>query len=693
MTAKPSEALLRSCVLTRYAAFLEQTFAPALAPYDYDALHIWTVENPAQFWASLLLFCNLEMSNAFRASQQCRIPENLVFRRPCPPSGKPQLVDVEWFPEVRLSIAENILAYARSTPNKVALVSYPESPSDDHTHRTERTFRELHEDVACLADFLRKHGVQAGHTVAAVLPNDEAAIVAFLATNSLGAVFASCSPDLGSIAVTDRLAQLAPVAIFIMESTGYWYKCKWQNTQERTEKFMAQLMGTIKLVIACPGCNGPIPPKQESCPYKFPFVRLTDIRANASAAAKLEFRRMSFQEPVCILFTSGTTGTPKAIAHGNGIFLNHLKEQRLHLNQVQSSVVFQYTSLSWMMFNHMVSSLATGCRLVLYEGAPMPPSDPLRLFHISIRERVSHLGISPGLITQLAKMESHIFRGMGPDAFANLSVLMVTGAPSTLQNFNFIAENLGTHVAYISMSGGTDICGCFILGCPGWINVIPPRITRAGLGMNVKCLDEHGRHHVGDESEGELCCLSITPVYPLRFFGDPNHSKYKASYFSQFGESIWCHGDSVVEFDRSVGGGFVIVGRSDLVMNVHGVRLGSADIYRVTEHLPWIRDACAVGQRWAGDVRIVLVVELVDSEVLNAARLRELETIIRSSLSPRHVPSVVISARVPYTFSGKKSEAAVKQVLERRNVDSMSALRNPESLDEIRIAMIKHDSV
>jgi acetoacetyl-CoA synthetase len=691
MAMKPPEALLRSCVLTRYAAFLEQTFSPALPPFDYDELHAWTVEHPAQFWASLLLFCNLKMSNTFHAIQPCSIPEELVFRRPRPPTGKPKLVDMEWFPEVKLSIAENILTYADSSPNKVALVSYPESPLDDHAHRIERTFRELHHDVACLADFLREHGVQPGHTVAAVLPNNNDAIVAFLATNSLGAVFASCSPDLGSIAVTDRLAQLSPVAIFIMASAGYWYKCKWQYTRERTEKFMTQLT-TIKLVITCPGCNGPIPPQQEHFRYTFPFVPLTDIKVNSRATTKLEFRRMSFQEPVCILFTSGTTGTPKAIAHGNGIFLNHLKEQRLHLNQVPESVVLQYTSLSWMMFNHMVSSLATGCRLVLYEGAPMPPNDPLRLFHISIHEKVSHLGISPGLITQLSKMEHRVLRGLGLDAFANLSVLMVTGAPSTLQNFKYIAENLGTHVAYVSMSGGTDICGCFILGCPGWIKVTPPRITRAGLGMNVQCLDTQGRHQVGEESEGELCCTSITPVYPLRFLGDPNHAKYKAAYFSQFGESIWCHGDSLVEFDHSVGGGFVIVGRSDLVMNVNGVRIGSADIYRVTEHLSWIHDACAVGQRWAGDVRIVLVVELVGGEILNAARIRELKTAIRSNLSPRHVPSVIISARVPYTFSGKKSEAAVRQVLERRNVDSKSALRNPESLDEIRNAMIQHDA-
>jgi acetoacetyl-CoA synthetase len=683
---KPFETFRRSCVLTKYAAFLEETFSPGLARHDYDQLHSWSVDNPAQFWASLMLFCELKMSGGFQHGRPRSIPEEQVFRRSLQRAGKPQLVDVEWFPGIQLNVAENILAYAETHPSKIALVSYPENHEDDFAYRVEKTFSELLTDVTALANFLVESGVQAGQVVAAVLPNEISAIVAFLATNSVGAVFASCAPDLGAMAVTDRLAQLSPAALFVMESAGYWYKGKWQHTRERTETFVSQL-SSVTVVIACPLCNGPSTREREDGQYDFSYVRLHDVLMRKGSTCKLSFRRISFQEPVCILFTSGTTGTPKAIVHGNGIFLNHLKEHRLHLNQNVDSVVLQYTSLSWMMFNHMVSSLATGCKLILYEGAALPPCDPLRLLRISKKEKVSHLGISPGLLLGYSKLENDAMGELGESPFIHLSVLMVTGAPSTVKHFNYVANNMGSHIAYVSMSGGTDICGCFVLGCPGWISVTPPRITRAGLGMNVQCLDGAGRRQLGPESEGELCCSSVTPVYPLHFVGDTSHVRYKAAYFQRFGDSMWCHGDSAVEFDRSDGGGFIILGRSDLVMNVNGVRIGSADFYRVTERVSWVIDACAVGQAWAGDVRIVLILELAPGEVLSAERITEVRTTIRSNLSPRHVPSVIIAARIPYTFSGKRSETAAKNVLENRVVESERSLRNPESLAEIKRAM------
>jgi acetoacetyl-CoA synthetase len=473
-----------------------------------------------------------------------------------------------------------------------------------------------------------------------------------------------------------------------METAGYWYKGKWQDIQERTEQIVANCP-SANLIITCPQCNGPVPAGRKSVTFSFPQNRLSDILREEAASTSVDFERMSFQEPVCILFTSGTTGKPKAIVHGNGVFVNHLKEHRLHLNQTRDSVVLQYTSLSWMMFNHMVSSLASGCTLVLYEGAPALPDDPLRLLRIAKDERVTHLGLSPGLLTQLSKQGCHPTRELGSNAFNHLSVLMVTGAPSTLSNFAYVAETIGPHVAYISLSGGTDICGCFLLGCPGWIPVTPPRLTRAGLAMDVQCLSADGRRCHGPDGKGELCCLSVMPAYPLYFVDDPSHAKYRSSYFAKFGDSIWCHGDSIVEFDKADGGGFLILGRSDLVMNVHGIRLGSSDIYRVTERIPWVADACAVGQECAGDVRMVLVLELVAGQALSPERILEIKQAIRADLSPRHVPSVVLSASIPYTFSGKKCETAVKEVLDGKNVTSERALRNPEAVEQIRLAM-KH---
>ncbi len=525
------------------------------------------------------------------------------------------------------------------------------------------TYAELYDQVARLAKSLREQGVTVGDRVAGFMPNMMETIVAMLAATSIGAVWSSCSPDFGIKGVLDRFGQIEPKVLFTADAYAYG-----GGTFESLDKVAGILrdLGSSPKVVVVPNVSER--PDTAAVPDA---VHWSDFLP-AGKVPPLEFNQLPFEHPVYIMYSSGTTGLPKCIVQpAGGVLINQLKEHVLHVDVTRDDVLFYFTTCGWMMWNWLVAALGTGATIVLYDGSPFHPN-PESLWQLAEDDGITVFGTSASYLAALEKV------GRKPGQRFDLSRLravLSTGSPLSDRSFEYVYRDIKSRLSVASISGGTDLNGCFVGGCP-ILPVHRGEIQCKCLGMDVRAWDDDGRDIVGQA--GELVCASAFPSMPIRFWGDEDGSAYRAAYFERFG-GVWTHGDYITINDR---GGIRISGRSDATLNPGGVRIGTAEIYRQVEPLEAVADSVVIGQAWQGDTRVVLFVKLSKGHELTDDLRRTICSAIRSNCSPRHVPARIIAVDdIPYTLSGKKVELAVRNIVHGEPVANRDALKNPEALD------------
>jgi acetoacetyl-CoA synthetase len=639
---RPSAERIANANLTRFMRCVTARTGTPLA--DYEATYAWSLEKPAQFWTELARFADVR--GDFRDGPVIEHPREMPGAR--------------FFPAAHLNFAENLLKFA---DEQAALIFRNERGA-----RRALSGRELRAEVARVAAGLSAAGVTAGDRVGAYLPNLPEAAIAMLATASIGAVWSSCSPDFGVHGVLDRFGQIAPKVLFTAD--GYFYAGKTLDSLGPMAEVLEKLTHIERVVVI---------------PYVAPQPQLSRLGAAAARAshwmdfgargAPLRCVPQPFNHPLYILYSSGTTGVPKCIVHGaGGTLLQHQKEQLLHTDLGRSDRLFYFTTCGWMMWNWLMSGLATGATLVLYDGSPFHP-DPGVLWRMAADERITVFGTSA---RYLASLEKSGFEPAREVDLTPLRTLLSTGSPLLPEGFEFVYRGIKTDLALASISGGTDIVSCFALGCP-IRPVYRGEIQCRGLGMAVDIFDEDGRPLRG--TRGELVCTAPFPSMPLRFWNDPDGSRYRAAYFERF-PGTWHHGDYAAITPHD---GIVIYGRSDAVLNPGGVRIGTAEIYGAVEALPQIVESLAVGQDWQGDVRVVLFVRLRAGVELTEELRGEIRTAIRTQTTARHVPARIIAVPdIPRTLSGKLTELAVRNVIHGLPVKNVDALANPQALEHFR---------
>jgi len=634
---QPSRQRVEAANLTRFIRAVEDAWRIPVG--DYPTLYRWSIEQPERFWMTLWSFVGVV----------CEQRGDCVLR------DGDRMPGACWFPDARLNFAENLLRRRDGAP---ALVFRGE----DRVARS-LSFAELYDAVSRLRRQLQAWGVQAGDRVAGYLPNMPETVVAMLSTTSLGAIWSSCSPDFGIQGAVDRFGQIEPVVLFAAD--GYRYGGRWWDMTERVEGIRAQIPSLRNVVIASYAGSGA---PAEGVPNA---VRYSDA-LDAFDAEAIDFESFPFNHPLYILYSSGTTGAPKCIVHSaGGILLQHLKEHRLHVDLKPGDRFFYFTTCGWMMWNWLVSGLASEATLLLYDGSPFHP-DGNTLFELAESERMKVFGTSAKFIDALAKAEIEPVR---THDLSSLETMLSTGSPLVAESYDYVYSKIKPDLCLASISGGTDIVSCFVAGNPigpVWRGEIQVRC----LGVRVEIYDEGGRSVVGEK--GELVCTAPIPSMPLGFWNDPEGEAYRAAYFERF-PGVWCQGDFAEINER---GGIILYGRSDAVLNPGGVRIGTAEIYRQVEQLDEVLESVAIGQDWRGDVRVVLFVRLRDGIELDASLVDRIRTRIREQASPRHVPARVIQVSdIPRTRSGKIVELAVRDVVHGRAVANREALANPEALD------------
>ena len=608
---------------------------------SYPDLHRWSVESREDFWRLAWDFCEV-------------IGE---------PGEGPFLEDAErmpgarFFPNASLNFAENLLR--RSDPGE-ALVFHSESGE-----RSVVSFEELRARVAALSAALRDMGVRPGDRVAAYLPNIPETVIAMLASACIGAIWSSCSPDFGARGALDRFGQIEPKVLFAAD--GYFYNGKMHDLRERIAELRAGLPSIEETIVVSFA-------HRNASPGEFLGRRFEEL-AQAGGEASPYFERFPFDHPLYVLYSSGTTGTPKCIVHGaGGTLLKHLVEQRLHCDLRPTDRFFYYTTCGWMMWNWLISGLASEATLLLYDGSPAWP-DPDALFDLAERERMTVFGTSAKYIDALSKQGVEPIRSHD---LSSLRAILSTGSPLAPESFDYVYAKIKRDVWLASISGGTDIVGCFVLGDPTR-PVWRGEIQAPALGMSVEVFDDAGRPM--REGRGELVCTAPFPSMPVGFWNDPGDQRYLAAYFERF-PGVWCHGDWV---ERTEHGGVVIYGRSDAVLNPGGVRIGTAEIYRPVELVDEVVEALAVGQEWQKDMRVVLFVRLREGLELGDELRERIRRELRRQASPKHVPAVILQVPdIPRTKSGKIVELAVREVIHGRQVRNLDALANPEALAHFR---------
>jgi acetoacetyl-CoA synthetase len=608
---------------------------------DYAALRASSVERPELFWPALWQYAGVRASRRWR--------DVLVDGERMPGAS--------WFVGAELNFAENLLRHRDDRP---AIIAWTEDG-----RRDELSYRELYQQVAKLAGALQREGVGPGDRVAAVMPHAAKTIVAMLATTALGAIWSSCSPDFGVQGVVDRFGQIAPKVLITID--GYRYNGKPIDVRGKLAEIAARLPGLQRVVMA---------PFLEPAPAAGPLAGavLYDDFLEPDPGP-IPFAQLPFAHPVYILYSSGTTGVPKAIVHGaGGTLLQHLKELLLHTDLKPEDRIFYFTTCGWMMWNWQVSALATGATLVTYDGSPFHP-DAGRLFDLTQAEGVSVFGTSAKYIDAIKKAGLEPARTHGLSA---LRAILSTGSPLVPESFDFVYRSIKRDLHLASISGGTDIMGCFALGnpiAPVWRGELQTR----GLGMAVEVWNEHGEAVVGEP--GELVCVKPFPSMPVGFWNDPDGSRYRGAYFERF-PGVWTHGDHV---ELTAHDGLIIYGRSDAVLNPGGVRIGTAEIYRQVEQIPEVLEALAVGQEWDGDTRVVLFVRLTEGATFDVALADRIRRQIRINCTPRHVPAKILPiADIPRTMNNKIAELAVRETIHGRPVKNVDALANPASLELYR---------
>ena len=638
MLWRPSPERIAGANLTRFAALVRERHGVDAG--DYATLHRWSIEHRAAFWSMVWEY------------------GEVIGER----GDGPVLVDgdripgAKWFPDARLNFAENLL---RRRDDATAVLFRGE----DRIRRS-LSFRELHDAVSVLAQALRAAGVAKGDRVAGYLPNMPEAVIAMLATASIGAIWSSASPDFGVQGVVDRFGQIAPKVLF--SADGYFYGGRRHDSIGRLAP-VAERIPSIEHIVVVPYTTG--------APDLAPVEKavLLDEFTAGRTPADVAFERLPFDHPLYVMYSSGTTGAPKCIVHGaGGTLLQHIKELSLHSDVKRGERLLYFTTCGWMMWNWQVSALACGAILALYDGSPFHP-DGNALFDYVAEEGIETFGTSAKYIDAVKKA------GLAPAKTHDLSKLraiLSTGSPLVPESFDFVYQSIKRDLCLSSISGGTDIVSCFVLGNPA-APVYRGEIQCLGLGLDVHAFDEDGRSVVGEK--GELVCTRAFPSMPVGFWNDPGGRKYHDAYFARF-DNVWRHGDYVEITGR---GGVVIYGRSDAVLNPGGVRIGTAEIYREVEQLDEVVEALAVGQQWEGDVRVVLFVILREGVALDEALETKIRSRIRANATPRHVPARIVRVTdIPRTRSGKITELAVRDVVHGRAVKNKEALANPQALEQ-----------
>jgi acetoacetyl-CoA synthetase len=632
---RPSLERVASSVLAEFAGH----YGPysGQASFDYDGLHRWSIEQPEAFWKSVWEFGGVIGE-----------PGDTVYE----PGA--DMHKARFFPGATLNFAENLL---RRSDSGEAIVALGE---DGRCRRV--TWQELNIEAGAFSAWLDESGLEAGDRVVAVLPNIAETVSVMLGTTTLGGVFASASPDFGEQGLLDRFAQVAPKIMIACD--GYQYNGKTVDIRDRISSVVKRLP-TVEQVVIVPYMDLGVPDGM------LDWCELLDARRGRAP----RFRSLPFDHPLYIMFTSGTTGKPKCIVHrAGGCLLQHLKEQRLNVGLSSNDRVFYLTTCGWMMWNWLVSALASEATLMLYDGSPFYP-DGNRMFDFVQDERAKFFGTSAKFIDSVKKA------GLKPaetHPLPDLETLASTGSPLVPESFDFVYEHIKQDVALNSISGGTDLLACFVGPNPQG-PVYRGEIQAPVLGMAVEIWNDAGERVI--EELGELVCTQPFPTVPLCFWNDPDGTRFKSAYFDKF-PGIWCHGDLARETRH---GGYLIMGRSDAVLNPGGVRIGTAEIYRQVEQLDAVLEAVAVAQEWEGDVRVVLFVVLREGLALTEALTHEIKTRIRAGATPRHVPQVILAvADIPRTRSGKITELAVRDIIHGREVKNVEALANPEALDCFR---------
>jgi acetoacetyl-CoA synthetase len=592
---------------------------------SYSALHNWSVRNPGEFW-----------SRAWDDNKLIGKKGSTFFHQGT------DFISSQFFPEARLNVAENLLAHGE--PDQVAIVSILETGV-----RTEITWAELRVKVAATAAAMRAEGVVTGDRVVAWVPNITETIIYALGALSIGAVVSTASPDFAPHAVEDRFGQIEP-KIFLA-ADGYNYNGKYFDCKEKSVE-IEKLLPTLKKTVHV----------SEFEAWIAPFIGASPV-----------FEQLPFDHPGFVLFSSGTTGKPKCITHsGAGVMLKAQSELLYQFNISKGSKVFFFTTCGWMMWNWLTMALGRGATIVLFDGAPMAPT-PTRLFDIAQDEKLDFFGVSAKFIDSAHK------EGLAPAKSHNLSTIKTiasTGSVLSPESFDYVYSSVKADVHLASMSGGTDICGCFLAGVPTQ-PVYRGELQGACLGMATDVFNSKGESAAIDE-KGELVCTVPFPSRPIGFWADENHAKYKAAYFEGF-PGVWTHGDFA---SKSATGGFTLFGRSDATLNSKGVRIGTAEIYRVVETFPQVQEAMAVSQDWDNDTRVVLFIVVKAGQEFNESVEKEIKTALRTQASPRHVPDlIVVAPELPRTKSNKLVELAVTDVINGREVRNRDALANPDSLD------------
>lgn len=615
---------------------------------DYPALHQWSVDKPEEFWVSVWDFCGIVA--------ETRGERVLIHGDKMPGAS--------WFPEARLNFAQNLL---RRRDTADALVFWGE----DKVKRR-LTHAELYRAVAQLAAALRAQGVKPGDRIAAIMPNMPESVIAMLATASLGAIFSSCSPDFGVQGVLDRFGQIEPKVLIAAD--GYYYKGKVIDCLGKIGEIVNRLPTVESVLIV---------------PYVYVHHDLGAIRAARLYAeivaphageTGIRFAQLPFNHPLVVMYSSGTTGVPKCIVHAaGGVLLQHLKEHQLHSDIKPGDKLFYFTTCGWMMWNWLASGLASGATLLLYDGSPFIGRDGSILLDFADAEGMTHFGTSAKYIDAMVK------QGLEPiktHRLDTLRVMLSTGSPLVAEGFDYVYRKIKSDLCLSSISGGTDIISCFVLGNP-ILPVWRGEIQCRGLGMQVEVFNDDGKPVRGEK--GDLVCTKPFPVMPIGFWNDPEDANYRAAYFEKY-PNVWCHGDYA---ERTAHDGIVIYGRSDAVLNPGGVRIGTAEIYRQVEKLDEVVESLAIGQDWPpgkpGDVRIVLFVRLRDGLVLDETLSARIKQTIRDNTTPRHVPAKILQVDdLPRTKNGKLVELAVRNVVHGRPVKNIEALANPEALEHFR---------
>jgi acetoacetyl-CoA synthetase len=632
----PSEQRIKDSNMYRFMQSVNHSYGTHFA--DYEALYQWSTENIAAFWAEMWRFAGIKASKSY----------DTVIDDPAKMPG------AQWFTGSRLNFAENLL---RHRDNTTALIFRGED-----TIRKALTYSELYTATAKVAASLRAAGIEAGDRVVGFMPNMPESIIAMLAATSLGATWSSCSPDFGIKGVLDRFGQTRPRILFTAD--GYFFKGQPFDSLTKIAGIIKEIPSIEKIIVV------PYTQERPDLTGLANAIHFGDFSRNE--VQEIEFAQLPFEHPLYIMYSSGTTGLPKCMVQSaGGVLIHHLKELILHTDLKREDIIFYFTTCGWMMWNWLTTSLAVGATLVLYDGNPFHPG-PDALWRMAQDEKITVFGTSAGYIAALKNA------GVKPGKQFDLSpmkALLSTGSPLSKEDFHYIYSEVKHDLQLASISGGSDLNGCFALGNPMG-PVYEGELQCRGLGMKVFAYDETGTPVVG--KQGELVCTAPFPSMPIAFWDDEEGKKYQSAYFEKY-PGIWTHGDFVEVTER---GGLIMYGRSDATLNPGGVRIGTAEIYRILEQVDEIEDSVVVGQEWQKDTRIILFVKMKSgSELTDTLRERIIKS-IRTNASPRHVPAKILKAPdIPYTLNMKKVELAVQKMIHGREVKNKDALKNPEALD------------